>query len=79
MRGHFAHVAALDQPRAAVAADIAEDMGPPCLSRVSSNGMPKPSWATAMFGSGSSAEGAITCGSRSNSFAFSAAKRAGSV
>ena len=35
----------------------------PALSRVSSSGMPNPSCATAMFGSGSSAEGAITCGS----------------
>ena len=39
----------------------------PCLSRVSSSGMPKPSCATAILGSGSRAEGAITIGSRSNS------------
>jgi hypothetical protein len=41
--------------------------------------MPKPSCATAMFGSGSSAEGAITIGRRSNSFAFSAANRSSLV
>ncbi len=63
----FAHVAALDQPRAAMAADVPEDVGDALLVAGQQQGMPKPSCATAMLGSGSSAEGAITCGSRSNS------------
>jgi hypothetical protein len=51
----------------------------PFLSRVSSSGRPKPSCGTAMLGSGSRPNGAITCGSRSNSRACSASKRAGRI
>lgn len=54
-----------DQPRAALAADVVEDMGAAVVIARQSKGRPKAVERHPMFGS--SADGATTCGSRPNS------------